>query len=151
MLPASQEHQAELLDLCRRYRVRRLDLFGSATGAKFDPARSDLDFLVEFEDLRTEDAADRYLGLLVDLEDLFGRKVDLVTSGGRRNPFFREEVERTRVPLYAAGDVQSLVALAVFSVGRLRPPHTHLAIRYNNEAAPPSGHILSAKDFFNAI
>ena len=97
-----QEHQPELLNLCRRYRVRRLDLFGSAAGAKFDPARSDLDFLVEFDDLRTEDAADRFLGLLVDLEDLFGRRIDLVTVAGLRNPFFREEVERTRVPLYAA-------------------------------------------------
>jgi len=38
-----------LTELCRRFGVRRLDLFGSAATGHFDPARSDLDFLVEFE------------------------------------------------------------------------------------------------------
>jgi predicted nucleotidyltransferase len=39
----------ELRELCRRFHVRRLDLFGSAAREDFDPARSDLDFLVEFD------------------------------------------------------------------------------------------------------
>ena len=37
--------------LCLRYRVRRLDLFGSAVTDRFDPLRSDVDMLVEFVDL----------------------------------------------------------------------------------------------------
>lgn len=40
-----------LLELCRHHRLRRLDLFGSATTADFDPETGDLDFLVELEDL----------------------------------------------------------------------------------------------------
>lgn len=102
MAPVLQEHLEELAAHCRRYRVKRLDIFGSAVRDDFDPGRSDLDFLVEFEDLRPEDAPDRYLGLMVDLEDLFGRKIDLVSVGGLRNPYLRQAVERTRVLLYAA-------------------------------------------------
>jgi hypothetical protein len=47
-------------------------------------------------------STDRYLGLMVDLEDLLGRPVDLVSATSIRNPYFREELQRTRVPLYAA-------------------------------------------------
>ncbi len=102
MLDLIEQHRAELFALCRRYGVRRLDLFGSAAREDFDPASSDLDFLVEFEDFTPENAADRYLGLLIDLEDLFGRKIDLVSAGAIRNPYFRQVVDATRVPLYAA-------------------------------------------------
>jgi len=49
MIADIASHREELRELCRRFHVRRLDLFGSATGDDFDPARSDLDFLVEFE------------------------------------------------------------------------------------------------------
>jgi uncharacterized protein len=82
--------------------VRRLDLFGSAAHGGFDPHHSDLDFLVEFDDLAVGDAADRYLGLLLDLEDLFGHPVDLVIHRAMRNPHFRRQVDDTRLPLYAA-------------------------------------------------
>jgi predicted nucleotidyltransferase len=68
----------------------------------FDAATSDLDFLVEFENFIVDGAADRFLGFLIDLEDLFGRKVDLVYDTSIRNPYFRQVVDRTRVPLYAA-------------------------------------------------
>jgi uncharacterized protein len=102
MSPLIEQHRAQLDELCRRYRVRRLDLFGSATRDDFDPQRSDLDFLVEFEDYRLENASDRYLGLMVDLEDLFGRRIDLVSTKAIENPYFRKEILRTRVPLYAA-------------------------------------------------
>ena len=49
--PEFTEHAAALADLCRRHRVQRLELFGSAATGQDDPARSDLDFLVEFEPL----------------------------------------------------------------------------------------------------
>ena len=99
MIEQNREH---LLDLCLRYRVRRLDLFGSAAGNGFNPDTSDLDFVVEFEDYTIDNAADRYLGLLVDLEELFGRKIDLVSYRAIRNPYFKQVVDRTRVQLYAA-------------------------------------------------
>lgn len=97
-----EQHRPRLLELCRKYDVRRLDLIGSATRGDFDPERSDLDFVVKFNDFTVENAADRYLGLMVDLEDLFLRKIDLISSRAIRNPYFKHVVDTTRVSLYAA-------------------------------------------------
>jgi predicted nucleotidyltransferase len=97
-----EERVEEVAALCRRFGVRQLDLFGSAAGDQFDPHRSDLDFLVVFENSSPGLHADRYLGLLEGLQDLFGRRVDLVELRAIRNPYFRRGVENTRTPLYAA-------------------------------------------------
>jgi hypothetical protein len=105
MPPLIEQHRQRLTELCGQYRVRRMDLFGSAARGDFDPASSDLDFLVDFFDFTPENAADRYLGLLIDLEDLFGRKIDLVCASAIRNPYFRQVAEQSRVCLYAASDV----------------------------------------------
>lgn len=95
-------HQAEIVDLCRRFCVERLYLFGSANGESFDPARSDVDFLVDFAPATPREHATRYFGLLQALERLLGRHVDLVELKAIRNPYFREEVEATRSLVFAA-------------------------------------------------
>lgn len=98
--PSFDLRETELSALCRRYGVRRLDLFGSAATGAFDPDRSDVDFLVEFDD----DPArlfDRYFGLKESLEALFGRPVDLVSESALENPYFRARVEAERRPVYA--------------------------------------------------
>ncbi len=102
MIAAIEEHRAELAELCRRHHVLRLALFGSATRDDFDPQRSDLDFLVDFESLTPGEHADSYFGLLEDLESLFDRRVDLVESSTLRNPYRRQEIEATQVLLHAA-------------------------------------------------
>lgn len=93
--------QHELTSLCRRYHVRRLELFGSATEG-FDPDTSDLDFLVEFEELEPPAFADAYFGLQESLSALFQRPVDLVSPAAIRNPYFLRSIERSRALLYAA-------------------------------------------------
>jgi uncharacterized protein len=102
MLPLTEAQMGALSEICRRYGVARLDLFGSAAAGGFDPARSDLDFVVEFREAPSRNLADQYFSLLEALEHLFGRKVDLLTSRSLRNPYFIREVEKTRRPLYAA-------------------------------------------------
>ena len=87
---------------CRRYHVRRLDLFGSAVTDRFDPAHSDLDMLVVFDDLPPGPYADAYFALKQGLESLYGRDVDLVTDAALQNPYFRRAVEAQRQALYAA-------------------------------------------------
>lgn len=87
--------------VCRRFHVARLSVFGSATTEKFDPAKSDVDFLVEFED-GADDLLGSYFGLKEELERLLGRPVDLVMPKSLENPYFAESVERTRRDLYAA-------------------------------------------------
>ena len=94
------EHLLEVAALCRRHRVARLDVFGSA--ARRPRGAADLDLLVEFEDLRGDAYADAYFGLLADLEALFERPIDLVMASAVRNPFIREQIERSRIPLHAA-------------------------------------------------
>ena len=103
MLPIVEQKRAELAELCRRYGVRQLDLFGSATRPeRFDAGRSDLDFLVQFAETEAMNPADQYFGLLEDLQRLFGREVDLVSARGLRNPYFIKSIHATREPLYAA-------------------------------------------------
>ena len=95
-----QTLQPELSALCRRYRVRRLDVFGSAATGKAG-AGSDIDLLVEFEPM-SEGYADAYFGLLDALQTLLRKPVDLVVESAIRNPYFRQSVEASRTPLYAA-------------------------------------------------
>lgn len=97
-----RQHQSELLELCRKYDVLRFNVFGSAARGDFDEIQRDLDFIVEFKNLTVDNAADRYLGLMIDLEDLFGRRVDLVSYPAIRNPYFKQVVDQTRVQLHAA-------------------------------------------------
>lgn len=98
---------AEQLDaiarLCERYKVRRLELFGSAsTGAGFDALTSDVDFLVDFLPLEPCEHAAAYFGLLRALDELLGREVDLVEAAAIANPYFLASVNKTKALLYAA-------------------------------------------------
>lgn len=89
-------------DLCRRYCVRRLELFGSAATGDYRTGTSDLDFLVEFDPVLRESYPDTYFSLLEELEEFFDRPVDLVVSKAIKNPYFRRSVEATKVLIYAA-------------------------------------------------
>jgi hypothetical protein len=101
MNPLIQENRQELERVCRMRRVRRIELFGSAAGSAFDAERSDLDFLVSFQDLAPGEYAHAYFGLLEDLQALFQRPVDLVVDTAFQNPYFRQTVDATRTLVYA--------------------------------------------------
>ncbi|MDE2229317.1 MAG: nucleotidyltransferase domain-containing protein [Alphaproteobacteria bacterium] len=103
MLADIENRRTELSALCRRFHVRRLDLFGSAARADFDPTRSDIDFLVEF-DRGHPDAFSlaTYFGLKESLEALFGRPVDLVEPRAVENPYLKASIEHSREPVFAA-------------------------------------------------
>ena len=93
---------AKIEDLCRRHNVRRLELFGSATGAHFDPLTSDLDFIVEFGPFPAGGYSEHYFALLEELGQLFGRPVDLVVGRAVTNPYLLEGINCSRELLYAA-------------------------------------------------
>jgi predicted nucleotidyltransferase len=92
----------QVRDLCQRYGVRRLEVFGSATTDAFDASRSDVDFLYAFNDTAASNLADRFFGLMEELESLVGRKVDLVAIDAIRNPYLLRAVNEQRQVLYAA-------------------------------------------------
>lgn len=92
---------ADLFEVCRTYHVQQLDLFGSAAGSAFDPVRSDLDFLVTFEDpLPNGVVSAAYFGLMQALSELYGRKVDLVNEQLVVNPYLRRRIETQRRRLF---------------------------------------------------
>lgn len=101
-LPIIRGHESELAQLCRKFHIRRLELFGSAVGGGFNPECSDLDFLVEFESLPEGGYADTFFGFKQALESLFGIPVDLVVPSAIRNPYFRQSIEKHKALLYAA-------------------------------------------------
>ena len=97
------DHLEAIRELCVKYRVKRLAVFGSAAKGTFDPARSDLDFVVEFQpEVRGADGWDAYWGLREDLQEQLQRNVDLVEFRAVKNPYFREILETTQRELYAA-------------------------------------------------
>jgi len=91
--------EAEIAEICRRYKVKELAVFGSAARGEMRPD-SDIDLLVEFLpdaniDLLQHFAAER------ELAELLGRKVDLVSKRGLREILREEVLSQARV-IYAA-------------------------------------------------
>ena len=98
-----RDKRDSIVSLCRQHHVVRLELFGSAATGRFDPDRSDLDFLVEF-DMSADVASwlDNYFDFRQALADLFGRSVDFVALRAVRNAYVRARIESQRLPVYAA-------------------------------------------------
>ncbi len=92
-------HRDAIEELCRLYAVRRLDAFGSATRADFDPSRSDIDLVVEFS-ATAPGTAGHYFDFKTALESLLGRPVDLVELPAVRGARLRGLIDRSRVPVY---------------------------------------------------
>jgi hypothetical protein len=86
-------------NLCRLLRVKELELFGSATRDDFSP-NSDIDVLVTFEDRKQ--LFSRYFDLKEGLEQIFGRRVDVIMPEAITNPIFREHIEKERTVVYGA-------------------------------------------------
>jgi uncharacterized protein len=102
MHPAIAQHRSGISAICQRYRIQRLEVFGSAARADdFDPTSSDADFLVEFApDVRP--GLDSIYGAKAALEALLGRGVDLVEPDAVRNPYVLASINRNREAVYAA-------------------------------------------------
>ncbi|WP_022951078.1 nucleotidyltransferase family protein [Leucothrix mucor] len=92
----------EIERLCQRYHVRKLEVFGSVTGVNFDPETSDIDLLVDFDDVSVDEYADNYFGFQSALQELLGLPIELVVTATLKNPYFLESIEADRRFLYAA-------------------------------------------------
>ena len=88
--------------LCRKYKVVRMDVFGSSLRDDFRPDTSDIDLLVDFGSMDPFELVDVYFDLLNELRTLLGKDVDLVMRDAIKNRYILAEVERTRQVLYAA-------------------------------------------------
>lgn len=100
--PIVEAKRGEVADICRRFGVARLEVFGSAARDDFDEARSDIDFLVELQDNLAASPLVVYFDLKDALEAAFGRPVDLVSVGSVRNPFVKASIDQDRQLVYPA-------------------------------------------------
>jgi predicted nucleotidyltransferase len=92
----------QVIALCKEHHVKYIALFGSAASDTMNE-ESDIDFLVQFhEEIDVVDYADNYFSFLEKLEYLFGKRIDLVSINSLKNPVLIEEINRSKVELYAA-------------------------------------------------
>ncbi len=101
MHPLIEINRDAIVGLCRRHGVRKLDVFGSILRDDFDPDRSDIDVLIEFE-AHAAGSFSNFLDLKESLQALFGRSVDLVELHAIRNRRLRHYIEHSKSPVYAA-------------------------------------------------
>lgn len=101
--PIVAEHLDEVRALCEKHRVKRLTLFGSAVKGTFDPERSDLDFVVEFEwDPDPLERGRLWSDLWEELKDVFGREIDLIVASTIRSVHLARAIDQAHLELYAA-------------------------------------------------
>ena len=94
-----EQNRKTIGELCSRHHVKNLYAFGSVLTNKFGE-KSDVDFVVAFENMKLEDYADNYYDLKFALEDLFKRDVDLLEQQAMTNPYFNKKVEAQKQLIY---------------------------------------------------
>lgn len=98
--PSVQPYMPQVAELLTRHRITRAYLFGSVLTDSFNE-NSDVDFLVDIQpDLDPVEAGGHLWDLTYALEDLLQRHVDLITQRSLRNPYFIEELNATKFPIY---------------------------------------------------
>lgn len=89
----------KIIDLCQKYKVYKLFVFGSALTDKFNE-QSDIDLVVDFKDVNLADYADNYFDFKEALSKLLGRNIDLLEDKGVRNPVLRKNIDNTKLLIY---------------------------------------------------
>lgn len=91
---------AQINEFCQRWKVRELAFFGSILRDDFTD-NSDIDLLISFDPDATWSLID-FLNMKYQLEDIFGREVDLVEKEGLRNPYRRRSILKEKEIIYDA-------------------------------------------------
>ncbi len=94
-------HIDKIIEICKRFHVRRLWVFGSILTPRFSD-KSDVDMCVDFDwdNIPMLESANNFFGFQYALEDLLGRKVDLTDDSAVKNKYFREELNEKRQIIY---------------------------------------------------
>ena len=94
-----QIHQNAIAQLCKKYNVEKLYVFGSILTEKFND-NSDIDFIVKFHQLDLSNYADNYFDLKFSLEEILKREIDLLEEKSIKNPYFLEVVNHQKHLIY---------------------------------------------------
>jgi uncharacterized protein len=92
-----QIDREKVAEFCQARGIRKLSLFGSVLREDFDPERSDVDVLAEFEPGALKGVGFRYFGYGEELAAILGRRVDFCS---RLNQYIEAAVRREAVPIY---------------------------------------------------
>lgn len=97
MIALVENKLPDIAELCERFAVRRLDLFGSAATGEFNAETSDIDFIYEFAEREGLDHFHRFYDFTEALESLLQHKVDLNPEPSGENPIYARLVNRSRI------------------------------------------------------
>jgi predicted nucleotidyltransferase len=94
-----ENHNKDIQNLCKAHKVKSLYAFGSVLTDKFN-SESDVDFIVDFQQLDVLDYGDNYYDLKFSLENILKRNVDLLEEKAIKNPYFRKTVNQNKKLIY---------------------------------------------------
>ncbi len=97
------KYQSKIIQLCQAHSVKSLYAFGSVLTDKFN-AKSDVDLIVDFQNIGVEDYADNYFDFKFSLQDLFQRSVDLLEEKAIKNPYFLQSINQQKQIIYGQRD-----------------------------------------------
>ena len=100
-LPVEIENKLDkLFELCIKYKVVKLFIFGSSSKGNFNNKTSDVDLIVDIENLPPVEKGENLMNFWTQLDELFDRKVDLLTNKNINNPYLKEEIDNSKLLLY---------------------------------------------------
>ena len=89
----------QIQELCKQYHVLSLYVFGSILTKKYNKD-SDIDFLVDFDNVDLFEYADNYFDFKYSLQDLFQKEIDLIENRAITNPYFKKQIDNTKQLIY---------------------------------------------------
>ncbi len=94
-----KNYKSDIEELCKKHKVKRLYVFGSALTEKFNE-KSDIDLIVDFDLIDLHTYADNYFDLKFSLQSIFHRTIDLLEEQAIKNPYFKKVVTDQRQLVY---------------------------------------------------
>ena len=103
MHPSIAAHTNEIIALCKKHGLLRLEVFGSAArGTDFDEINSDLDLIAKFDYEKRKQTFAEYFSFVEDIERVVGRRVDLSEDVPIDNPYLKQSINQSRELVYEA-------------------------------------------------
>jgi predicted nucleotidyltransferase len=94
-----ETYREQIQKLCRYHKVKSLYSFGSVNTNQFND-KSDIDLMVDFETKDPIEYTENYFELKFNLEEVFKRHIDLLENKAIKNPFLRENIDKSKVLIY---------------------------------------------------
>jgi len=92
-------YKKQIFELCEAHKVRHLYAFGSVLTSNFSED-SDVDLIVDFNDVDVKDYADNYFDFKFSLQNVLNRQIDLLELQAIKNPYFKQVVDQSKELVY---------------------------------------------------